>query len=254
MKIACWEAEPDGVSAVRLRAAARRAAAAGAALLVAPELSGTGYLTDARRLRSLAEPLAGPLCAEVSAIAAETGIAIVHGWPEADGNRVYNTARLAGRDGRTLLSYRKSHLYGPIERAAFDPGQDGVVQAEFEGLTLGVLICYDVEFPEAVRAHALAGTQLLLVPTALMEPCGFVATGLVPARAFENQLFIAYANWTGSGQGLTYCGLSRIVGPDGRVRTGDGELRIAEIDLTEIPKARELSPYLADRRPDLFAG
>ncbi|HEY3469466.1 MAG TPA: carbon-nitrogen hydrolase family protein [Amycolatopsis sp.] len=249
MKIACWEAAPGGISPAGLRAVAARAAAAGAALLVLPELSGTGYLDDPARLRSLAEPPDGPHCREVSAIAAETGIALVHGWAEADGPHVYNSARLVGGDGRELLRYRKSHLYGPIERAAFDPGSDGVVQASFDGVTVGVLICYDVEFPEAVRAHALAGTQLLLVPTALMEPCGFVATGLVPARAFENQLFVAYSNWAAP----AFCGLSRVVGPDGRVRTGDGPLRIAEIDLAEIPPARQLSPYLADRRPELFA-
>lgn len=253
MKIACWQATADGGAAARLRAVARRAAAAGAALLVTPELSATGYLTDARRLRALAEPLDGPHCAEIAAIAAETGIGIVHGWPEADGDRVFNTARLVGRDGRTLLRYRKSHLYGPVERAAFEPGDDGVAQVDFEGLRLGMLICYDVEFPEAVRAHAVAGTQLLAVPTALMKPGEFVATGLVPARAFENQLFVAYANWTGSAEGLTYCGLSRIVGPDGRVLSGEGELRYAELDLAEIAKAREFSPYLADRRPALFA-
>lgn len=254
MKIACWQATPADAGATRLRAVAGRAAAAGAVVLVTPELSGTGYLTDAARLRSLAEPADGPWCETVSAIAAEAGIAIVHGWPEADGDHVYNTARLVGRDGRTMLRYRKSHLYGPVERAAFEPGDDGVAQVEFEGVTLGMLICYDVEFPEAVRAHAVAGTQLLVVPTALMTPGEFVATGLVPARAFENQLFIAYANWTGEGAGLTYCGLSRIVGPDGRVLSGSGEVRYASVDLGEIPKAREFSPYLADRRPELFAG
>ncbi|WP_020501395.1 carbon-nitrogen hydrolase family protein [Sciscionella marina] len=262
MKIACWQAvATDGAESTaldRLAAVARKAAASGAQLLVTPELSGTGYLTDATRLRSLAEPADGPICARFSAIAAETGIAIAHGWPEADGERVYNAARLVGADGATLLRYRKSHLYGSVERAAFDPGDDGVRQAELAGLTLGILICYDVEFPEAVRAHALAGTQLLVVPTALMQPCQFVATGLVPARAFENQLFIAYANWSGTGQGLTYCGLSRIAGPDGAVLNekngpgGEGELRLAELDLTAIAKARELSPYLADRRPELF--
>ncbi|MCR6490462.1 carbon-nitrogen hydrolase family protein [Amycolatopsis sp. OK19-0408] len=254
MKIACWQATPDDAGAAGLRAVARRAAAAGAALLVTPELSATGYLTDAQRLRALAEPPDGPWAGTVSAIAAEAGIAIVHGGPEADGDRVYNTACLVDRTGRTVLRYRKSHLYGPVERAAFSPGEDGVKQVEFGGLTLGMLICYDVEFPEAVRAHAVAGTQLLVVPTALMTPGEFVATGLVPARAFENQLFIAYANWTGEGSGLTYCGLSRIVGPDGRVLSGSGELRYASIDLAEIPKAREFSPYLADRRPALFAG
>ncbi|MGV7591986.1 nitrilase-related carbon-nitrogen hydrolase, partial [Mycobacterium kansasii] len=65
------------------------------------------------------------------------------------------------------------------------------------GLTCGLLICYDVEFPEAVRAHAEAGTDLLLIPTGLMEPFGRIAEQVVPVRAFESQLYIAYTNHCG---------------------------------------------------------
>ena len=79
-------------------------------------------------------------------------------------------------------------------------------------------ICYDVEFPEAVRALALAGAELIAVPTALIRPFDIVARAIVPARAFENQVYVAYAGMCGSEAGLGYCGLSCIVGPDGQDR------------------------------------
>ncbi|MFD4636353.1 carbon-nitrogen hydrolase family protein [Lentzea sp. NPDC058436] len=260
MRIACWQAltrpsDVDGALA-RLRVRAGEAAAAGARLLVTPEMSLTGYNIGSRGLRRLAEPENGPMCEEVSRIAAEFGVAIVHGWPELDGERVYNSVRVVGADGTGLASYRKTHLFGAIDRMSFSAGETGVVQADVDGVTVGVIICYDVEFPELVRAHALRGTELLVVPTALMSPWHFVAETLVPARAWESQLFIAYTNWTGRERDLEYCGRTRVVGPDGRVvaieaETAEG-LLVTELDVSQIAKARAETPYLTDRRPELY--
>ncbi|MGI5500435.1 carbon-nitrogen hydrolase family protein [Lentzea sp. CA-135723] len=238
-----------------MRAAAHNAAEAGARLLVTAEVSLTGYHLGPRRLRQLAEPGDGPMCTEVAEIAAEAGIAIVFGWPElADGN-VYNTVRMVDSTGTTLASYRKTHLFGDIDRAIFEPGQTPVVQAKLDGLTVGMLICYDVEFPETVRAHALAGTELLVVPTALMKPWEIVAQTLVHARALENQIYIAYVNWSGSERELDYCGLTRVVGPSGFALHDDvhGEqLVLADLDPMRIWKAKQVNDYVADRRPDLY--
>ncbi|CAM5716447.1 Carbon-nitrogen hydrolase OS=Streptomyces alboniger OX=132473 GN=CP975_05405 PE=3 SV=1 [Streptomyces alboniger] len=81
------------------------------------------------------------------------------------------------------------------------------------------MICYDVEFPENVRAHALAGTDLLLVPTAQMHPFQFVAESVVPVRAFENQMYVAYVNRVGQEGEFEFVGLSTLAGPDGVART-----------------------------------
>ena len=260
MRIACWQASthPSDVTGAlaRLRARAGEAAAEGARLLVTPEMSLTGYNLGRRRLREIAEPEGGPMCDEVSRIAAESGVAIVHGWPELDGEHVYNSVRLTGSDGTGLATYRKTHLFGNIDRSSFSAGGTGVVQAVLDGLTIGLVICYDVEFPELVRAHALRGTELLVVPTALMSPWHFVAETLVPARACESQLFVAYTNWTGRERSLEYCGLTRVAGPDGRVvaigaGAGDG-LLVSDVDLSQIAKARAETTYLADRRPELY--
>lgn len=114
-----------------------------------------------------------------------------------------------------------------------------------------------MEFPENVRAHALAGTDLLLVPTALMHPAQIVAESVVPVRAFENQLYIAYANRTGPEGEFEFVGLSALAGPDGTVRARAGrgeELVVGDADPETLRRSRGENPYLRDRRPALYTG
>ncbi|GAB2946173.1 carbon-nitrogen hydrolase family protein [Streptomyces pseudoechinosporeus] len=206
--------------------AAGRAAAAGAGLLVAPEMFLTGYAIGAD-VRRLAEPADGDWADAVAEIAGRHGLAIVYGYPERDGETVFNAAQLIAADGHRLANYRKTHLFGCFERDHFTPGAKPVVQAELDGLRIGLMICYDVEFPENVRAHALAGTDLLVVPTAQMHPFQFVAESVVPVRAFENQMYVAYVNRVGAEGEFELVGLSTLAGPDGvaRARAGPGEVR-----------------------------
>ncbi|MGW1890709.1 carbon-nitrogen hydrolase family protein [Streptomyces sp. NPDC002004] len=238
-----------------LDAAAGRAAAAGAGLLVTPEMFLTGYaIGDA--VPKLAEPADGDSADAVAEIAARHGIAVAYGFPERDGETVYNAVQLVDADGRRLATYRKTHLFGCFEREWFTPGDRPVVQAELGGLRIGLMICYDVEFPENVRAHALAGTDLLLVPTAQMHPFQFVAESLVPVRAFENQMYVAYVNRTGPEGEFEFVGLSTLAGPDGvaRARAGRGEeLVFGDADPEFLAASRENNPYLRDRRPGLYA-
>ncbi|MEV0919826.1 carbon-nitrogen hydrolase family protein [Streptomyces sp. NPDC049967] len=234
--------------------AARRAAADGARLLVCPEMFLTGYAIgdDVPRLAEAAD---GPAAQAVARIAARHRIAVHYGYPERDGDTLYNAAQLIGPDGTPLANYRKTHLFGGFEQRWFTPGEQPVVQAELDGVRVGLMICYDVEFPENVRAHALAGTDLLLVPTAQMHPFQFVAESLVPVRAFENQLYIAYVNRTGPEGEFEFVGLSCLAGPDGTVRTRAGrgeELVLADVDPALLTASRAANPYLADRRPGLY--
>ncbi|MCZ9340633.1 carbon-nitrogen hydrolase family protein, partial [Streptomyces sp. TRM76130] len=198
-----------------------RAAAAGAGLLVAPELFLTGYAIGDDMAR-LAEPADGDAAASIAEAATRHGLAVAYGYPERDGDRAFNSAQLISADGTRLANYRKTHLYGDYERDRFTPGDQPVVQAELDGLTVGLMICYDVEFPENVRAHALAGTDLLLVPTAQPHPFQFVAASLVPVRAFENQMYVAYVNRTGREGAFDFVGLSVLAGPDGVARARAG--------------------------------
>jgi predicted amidohydrolase len=236
-----------------LRRIALEAANEEARLVVFPELFVTGYNLGPR-LRDLAEPVDGPSLRAIGA-AKEADIALLSGFCERAGERLFNSAVLVERDGSPRAVHRKCHLYGSVESALFTPGE-ALTLADLDGLRLGILICYDVEFPEAVRALALAGAELIAVPTTLMVPCDVVPRTLVPARAAENQVFLAYANRTGVEGELRYVGQSRIVGPDGTVlaRAGRDEERllIADLDPAAIIRARSEHCYLADRRSDLY--
>ncbi|MFE3408278.1 carbon-nitrogen hydrolase family protein [Streptomyces mirabilis] len=234
--------------------AAGRAAAAGAGLVAAPEMFLTGYAIGDDIAR-LAEPADGDSADAVAEIATRHGVAVVYGYPEREGETVYNSAQLISADGTRLANYRKTHLFGCFERDHFTPGEQPVVQADLNGLRVGLMICYDVEFPENVRAHALAGTDLLVVPTAQMHPFQFVAESVVPVRAFENQMYVAYVNRVGPEGEFDFVGLSTLAGPDGiaRTRAGRGEeLVLADADPDFLAASREANPYLKDRRPGLY--
>ncbi|MER7973813.1 carbon-nitrogen hydrolase family protein, partial [Streptomyces sp. NPDC096080] len=203
----------------------------------------------------LAEPADGEAADAVADLAARHGLAIAYGYPERDGEAVFNAVQLVSATGDRLANHRKTHLFGCFERDHFTPGDLPVVQAELDGVRVGLLICYDVEFPENVRAHALAGTDLLVVPTAQMHPFQFVAESMIPVRAFENQMYVAYVNRTGAEGEFEFVGLSCLAGPDGvaRARAGRGEeLLLADVDPAFLAASREANPYLADRRPGLY--
>ena len=259
MRVALFQGPetPAGVAGNldRLETVAADAAARDARLLILPEMYLTGYNIGKEAVRELAEPAAGPSSERAVDIARKCGVALIYGYPERDGGAVYNACQLIDRAGRRLANYRKSHLFGELDRSMFDAGPGDAVLAEVDGIRLGMLICYDLEFPENVRLLALSGADFIAVPTALMHPCEFIARSMVPSRAYENQLFIAYANRCGRESELSYYGLSCIVGPDGNdlARAGSGEeLIVADLDFGLLERSRRINTYLADRRPSLY--
>lgn len=233
--------------------AARQAADKGARVLVTPEMFVTGYNIGA----GLA-PLAVPeLVDRVAAVAIETGIAIIAGLPEPHpGGGITNSLVVIDRDGTELLRYRKTHLFGDLDRSLFVQGDTLPSTVELDGVTLSVLICYDVEFPETVRAAALNGADAVIVPTAQMEPYAHIAEQLIPVRAWENQIHVVYINRVGDEGDLTYVGRSSVVSPEGvtlaALGASDTGLLIATIDPEATRRARRENPYLADRRTDLY--
>lgn len=236
-----------------IAAAARDAAQQGARVLVTPEMFVTGYNIGAR-LAELASP---ELVDRVAAIAAEVGIALIAGLPEQhpDGG-ITNSLVVIDRDGAELLRYRKTHLFGDLDRSLFVAGASLPSTFAIDAVTLSVLICYDVEFPETVRAAALQGADAVIVPTAQMEPFAHIAERLIPVRAWENQIHVVYVNRVGGEGELTYVGRSSIVSPDGVTLAAlgptDTGLLIATIDPEATRRARRENPYLADRRTDLY--
>ncbi|GAB3192542.1 carbon-nitrogen hydrolase family protein [Hydrogenophaga aquatica] len=237
----------------RLDAAAAQASAVGAHLLITPEMALTGYHRDPEWLRAVAQPADGPWARAVGAIARRHGLALVYGYPEAApaGQRPYNAAQAVGPDGAPMATYRKTHLFGAVDEARFTPGPQPPATFVYRGWSLGLLICYDVEFPEAVRLLALQGADAVLVPTANMPAFDEVQQLLVPARACENHLYVAYANACGQEAGLAYGGLSTVAGPHGQVLSLAGrDAALSVVTLMPLPPERQ--GQLAGRRPELY--
>ncbi|RJP69068.1 MAG: carbon-nitrogen hydrolase [Comamonadaceae bacterium] len=259
MNLALWQcpyAPGTAEALARLDATAARARAQGAALLVCPEMSLTGYQIGSDGVAALAEPADGPLAQAVAAIAQRHGIAIVYGYPEhnAPGEKPYNAAQCITADGQRVANYRKTHLFGDIDRAQFSPGDAAPAVFAWNGWQLGLLVCYDIEFPEPARGLALQGADAILVPTANMIAFDEVQRVLLPARALENRVFVAYANACGQEGETTYGGLSTVCGPTGSVQAQGGrneELLLVALSHGDLRPARDTSP-LRDRRTDLY--
>jgi predicted amidohydrolase len=225
-------------------------------LLVLPEMFLTGYNIGVEAVGALAEAQDGPSAQSIAALAKNSGVAILYGYPErgADG-QIYNAVQLIDANGQRLCNYRKTHLFGDLDHSMFSPGDDELPLVELNGWRLGFLICYDLEFPENTRRLALAGAELILVPTANMVPFDFVADVTVRARAFENQCYVAYANYCGQEGEIQYCGQSSIAAPDGQriAQAGlDESLIVGTLDRQLMIDSRAANRYLLDRRPELY--
>jgi predicted amidohydrolase len=258
LTLALWQcpfATHPADALARLDATAAQARAQGAALLVCPEMSLTGYQIGAQAVASLAEAADGPLAQAVCTVAQRHGIAIVYGYPEQHPpGRPHNAVQFIDADGQRIAHYRKTHLFGGVDWAQFAAGAQAPAVFAWNGWRLGLLICYDIEFPEPARGLALQGAELLLVPTANMIAFDEVQHVLLPARALENRVFVAYANACGEESDTVYGGLSTVCGPMGAVlaQAGrHGSLLIATLNRTDLAAARATSP-LPDRRPDLY--
>ena len=234
----------------RLDAAAAEAATGGARLLVTPEVFVSGYGIGRDAIHARAEPADGPSARRAAEIARRHSIAVILGYPEAADGAVYNAALCLGPDGATLANHRKLLMSGAGEQETWARGE-AITTFELDGHRVGVLICYDVEYPEIARATALAGAGVLAVPTALVERWPVVAHQMIPTRAFENGVYLAYANYAGREPGFAYLGASCVCGPTGEdcARAGADETVIRSVvDPARIAAARADLPYHTDRR------
>ena len=182
-------------------------------LVVFPELFLSGYtVTD---VGELALPADGPELHSLASVARENAVALIVGAAERVGGGVANSAICVDRQGNLSAVYRKVQLYGGAESDAFVAG-DELLVVELCGIKMGLMICFDVEFPEIARSLARAGAEMLVTISANMEPFGNDHAVFAAARALENGLPHAYVNQVGTGEhGLFFTGGSTIVSPDG---------------------------------------
>ena len=213
--------------------------------------------------QGLAEAVPGPLTEVFSARAREHGVVVVLNLFERVGDRCFDTSPVIDADGRLLGRSRMVHItdYECFhEKGYYTPGDTGAPVFDTAAGRIGVAICYDRHYPEQMRALALAGAELVVVPQA--GAVGEWPDGLYEAElrvaAFQNGYFTALCNRVGREERLIFAGESFVCAPDGRViaRAGSGteEILTAEIDLYEVAASHARRLFLPDRRPDLYPG
>jgi predicted amidohydrolase len=228
-------------------------------LVVLPELAFTGYLfIEKQEVLSLSETIPGVISDKLREIAIKKDMAIVTGFAELAGEKVYNSAFLVTPEGDIKI-YRKNHLFHE-EKLFFEPGDLGFPVFTVKGVKIGILICFDHFFPEASRSLALQGVQIICHPSNLVIPQKAQIT--TRARCIENKIFWILANRTGceirGEKKFTYSGLSQISDPEGRIMVQAGELEegFFAVDINpELAKNKSITPLCSlfqDRRKDIY--
>lgn len=224
----------------------------GADYILFPELYLSGYMMSPE-LNDLAEPVEGDSIRGIMETAKANRIGVVVGFPERYDDKIYNTAVYIDKHGELLEIYRKTHLYH-AENDYFQPGNDfPIIQLE-EG-KMGMLITYDMEFPEAPRILAKKGAEVIFVLEANMVPYQHYQDVYLHSRALENHIFMAAANKVGLHVDNVFFGESQLVHPNGHAlyKAGNNEdLPVVEINLDEIEETRGALDYLNNRREDLY--
>ncbi|MEO8252571.1 MAG: carbon-nitrogen hydrolase family protein [Chloroflexota bacterium] len=247
----------------RIGRAVGEAAAAGAVLAVLPEAAVTGYAFGSLEEALPVARRAGRVAFDVIAGLAEVHrMTVICGTLEAHGEEVFNAAMMVTPDGRRY-TYRKMHLpFLGVDRFA-TPGPDAPSVVEVGGLRIGVLICYDLRFPEAARMCALDGADLIALPTNWPVGVDFHPGIFAPSRAAENHCYLLACDRVGTERGTIFMGRSLLIDYDGhelaRASDTDEELLVGEIDpeaarrthVRRRPGEHEWDT-IADRRPGLY--
>ena len=238
-----------------------KAKAGGADMVVMPET----YMAlipggSATKYADIAEPLDGPFVSALGEAAKKHGIYVVCGVYETkpgDAVRSYNTIVMLDKNGKLIHSYQKTHLYDAfayVESKNIVPSDNPITVVQTEFGCIGVMVCYELRFPEISRMMALQGAELILVPTAWvagpMKEEHFMS--MVKARALENTVFMGAADQVGN----IYAGRSVIYNPMGVAMASRGEdegLIFADIDFATVKSVREKLPAINQRRPELYS-
>ncbi len=198
-----------------------QAAAAGADLVVLPELWPCGYDMGslARDAAAAAEPVPGPRTEVLGALARQHGIWVFAGSvPERDGDLICNTALVFNRDGVLVARHRKAHLYRPTgEHALFAPGRRLTSFSDPELGHVAVTVCYDGDFPEVGRALAARGADLVIQPSAYEWEAHAYWDRYYPGAALANGQWWVLVNQCGTTASGTLLGASKIISPAGEV-------------------------------------
>jgi predicted amidohydrolase len=230
------------------------AVSGGAHAILFPELYLTGYNLDKRAVE-MAEASEGPSVIRVAELALRHQISVIMGYAEIspDKKQAYDAMFVVNAHGEFSGGYRKIHLFR-AENDWFKPGDEFSV-IDFGLGPVGLLICYDLEFPESIRTLALRGAKWIAISTGNMVPNQHLQEIFIQSRAAENHVWVAAANRVGREGTIEFFGGSAVADPHGELiaRADPGEtILFADIDLGRADQARLNADYLADRKPELY--
>jgi len=247
--------------------ALEKAVAGGADLVCFAELAFEPFYPQqpaGEEIAALAEPVPGPVTEAFQAKAAEHGVVVVLNlYERAENGLCFDCSPVIDADGRLLGRTRMVHITDyPCfhEKGYYAPGDTGAPVFDTAVGKVGVAICYDRHYPEYMRALALAGAELVIVPQA--GSVGEWPEGLYEAElqvaAFQNGYFTALCNRVGREECLEFAGESFVSAPDGRVVAraphGEDHILLADIDLEQVRDSHAQRLFLEDRRPELYSG
>jgi predicted amidohydrolase len=224
----------------------------GVRLVLLPEMWSTGFPNE--HLKRLADTTP-KILKHLSKMSKDLGFTIIGSLVEKAAKGVYNTAYLLDRDGSVKDVYRKVHLFSPTdEHRYFKPGRKAVVSKTSLG-PIGLMICYDLRFPELCRSLVLRGAKVVVVMAEWPAERQAHWETLLKARAIENQVFVLGANRCGKDPDLAYAGHSRIISPTGEVLARAGKrpsVISADIDFSVLDRTRKQIPCLKERMPEAY--
>ena len=224
-------------------------------VLVLPETWNTGFFPK-ENLAELSCKDGDEVKSHIGALAKQYGVNIVAGSVSnvRDG-KVFNTAMVFDRDGICIAEYDKTHLFTPMEEDDYYTCGDHLCRFTLDGVRCGVIICYDVRFPELTRSLALQGLDMLFVVSQWPKERIFHLRTLNTARAIENQMFVVCCNSCGTAGKTVYGGKSAIIDPWGQTVVAAGEyeeILTGDCDLNTLTYIRNTIPVFRDRKPDLY--
>lgn len=242
------------VNLIKAEELIRKAAYENPDVILLPEMWNTGY--DLERIFDIADHQGFPNALKIGKLAEELGINNIAGSvADRKGNKVYNTAYVFNRAGNKVVDYSKVHLFGLMNEGTFLERGDKRVIFELDGVTCGLIICYDLRFPELVRALALDGAQVIFVPAQWPNPRMHPWRILNQARAIENQLYLVAVNRMGLEGKTEFFGHSMVVNPLGEVLYEAGEeeeIKVVELDLAQIDIVRKKMTCFKDRVEEVY--
>jgi omega-amidase len=223
-------------------------------VILFPEMWNTGYALD--RIHELADSQGERTHALLSAFSRKHGINVIGGSiAEKKGDHIFNTIYAYNREGEQAADYSKIHLFRLMDEEKYLQEGSHIGQFELDGVPAGMMICYDIRFPELSRRLALGGAQILFVPAEWPNPRLHHWRTLLTARAIENQMFVVSCNRVGISGTTEFFGHSMVIDPWGEVLAeGDESEQIirVQIDLELVGQVRSRIPVFEDRRPALY--